>query len=182
MFPYVLHPLNSIALTASIYMTMAIAIERYIAVYHPLDYNRVMMDATTHSRRLAGYLIPVCLVAILFNIPKFLESRIVFIGENIHLDITELRTSELYVTYYHNWARLMVLGVVPVLVISFLNFKIYTAVRSRRGGRKRYDEHLSTVLMMIVLIFIICNLPRMNREVSKDWITSVVGKNSEGYK
>lgn len=32
----------------SIYMTMAIAIERYIAVYHPMDYNRVMTDATTH--------------------------------------------------------------------------------------------------------------------------------------
>ena len=29
-------------------MTMAITIERYIAVYHPLDYNRIMTDATTH--------------------------------------------------------------------------------------------------------------------------------------
>ena len=32
--------------------------------------------------------------------------------------------------------------------------------RRRRGGRKRHDEHLSIVLMLIVFIFLICNLPR----------------------
>ncbi|XP_023336386.1 FMRFamide receptor [Eurytemora carolleeae] len=77
-FPYFLYPLNSISLTGSIYMTMAIAIERYIAVYHPMDYNRVMTDATTHRRRLLGYLVPVTLVSIIFNIPKFLESEIIW--------------------------------------------------------------------------------------------------------
>lgn len=41
MFPYFLYPLNSIALTASIFMTVAIALERYIAVHYPLDYNMV---------------------------------------------------------------------------------------------------------------------------------------------
>jgi hypothetical protein len=33
--------------------------------------------------------------------------------------------------------------------------------RRRRGGRKRHDEHLSIILMLIVLIFVICNLPRI---------------------
>ena len=41
MFPYFLYPLLSIAVTASIYMTVAIALERYIAVHYPIDYSQV---------------------------------------------------------------------------------------------------------------------------------------------
>ena len=39
-YPYVLHPLNSISLMCSIYMTIGVSLERFMAVYHPLDYNR----------------------------------------------------------------------------------------------------------------------------------------------
>ena len=41
LFPHLLYPLLSIAVTASIYMTVAIATERYIAVHYPIDYSQV---------------------------------------------------------------------------------------------------------------------------------------------
>ena len=41
LFPHLLYPLISIVFTASIYMTVAIAIERYIAVHYPIDYSQV---------------------------------------------------------------------------------------------------------------------------------------------
>ena len=41
MFPYFLYPLLSIAVTGSIFMTVAIAFERYIAVHYPIDYSQV---------------------------------------------------------------------------------------------------------------------------------------------
>ena len=41
LFPHLLYPLTSIVFTASIYMTVAIAIERYIAVHYPIDYSQV---------------------------------------------------------------------------------------------------------------------------------------------
>ena len=37
----VVYPLRHIMLTASIYMTVSIAFERYRAVHYPLDYNLV---------------------------------------------------------------------------------------------------------------------------------------------
>ena len=37
---------------------------------------------------------------------------------------------QVYVTWYINWARLLVLGLVPFSAISFLNTKIYVAIRS----------------------------------------------------
>jgi hypothetical protein len=41
LFPYVLFPGQMISMTASIFMTVAIAMERYAAVHYPLDYNLV---------------------------------------------------------------------------------------------------------------------------------------------
>ena len=41
LFPPLLYPLNAIAMTGSIFMTVGVTVERYIAVYHPLYYNKV---------------------------------------------------------------------------------------------------------------------------------------------
>ena len=38
---YVLYPGHMIAMTGSVFMTVAIAMERYVAVHYPLDYNQV---------------------------------------------------------------------------------------------------------------------------------------------
>ena len=48
MFPYFLYPMLSIAVTASIYMTVAIALERYIAVHYPIDYSQVSVPIKTY--------------------------------------------------------------------------------------------------------------------------------------
>ena len=41
LFPYLLYPGQMIMMTASIFMTVAIAMERYAAVHYPLNYNQV---------------------------------------------------------------------------------------------------------------------------------------------
>ena len=41
LFPYFLYPGLSIAMTGSVFMTVGIALERYIAVHYPIDYSQV---------------------------------------------------------------------------------------------------------------------------------------------
>ena len=59
-------------------------------------------------------------------------------------------------------ARFVVLGVVPFVSISFLNYKIWLVVRQRRrSGRRVAEDNLSVLLMTIVASFLICNSPRI---------------------
>ena len=44
LFPYFLYPGLSIAMTGSVFMTVAIALERYMAVHCPIDYSQVRPD------------------------------------------------------------------------------------------------------------------------------------------
>ena len=71
------------------------------------------------------------------------------------------RMNDVYVTWYINWARLIVLGIVPIISITYLNLKIYLAIRRRLKGRRRRDDTMSVVLMVIVMVFIVCNVPRI---------------------
>ncbi|CAB4067276.1 unnamed protein product [Lepeophtheirus salmonis] len=42
LFPYLLYPVLSVAMTASVFMTVGIALERYIAVHYPIDYSQAI--------------------------------------------------------------------------------------------------------------------------------------------
>ena len=41
LFPYFLYPVHMMAMTGSILMTVAIALERYVAVHYPINYSQV---------------------------------------------------------------------------------------------------------------------------------------------
>jgi hypothetical protein len=67
------------AMTGSILMTVAIGLERYVAVHYPINYSRATNDAHALKRRVAKYLVPVTVVSVLFNITKFFEITYAYI-------------------------------------------------------------------------------------------------------
>ena len=67
LFPYLLYPFNQIAITASIFMTVAIALERFIAVHYPLNYSQAMHEANALSKRIFKYVFSVSFLAVLFT-------------------------------------------------------------------------------------------------------------------
>ena len=87
--------LNSISLMCSIYMTIGVTLERFMAVYHPLDYRSRQQDSTSHKNRILNYVCPLLCFSILFNISKFFESHVVSfkVGNEtrLDLDVTDLR-------------------------------------------------------------------------------------------
>ena len=75
LFPYFLYPVNQVAISGSIFMTVAIAWERYVAVHYPIDYNQAMNDVNSIRKRLLKYVGPCFVLALVFNVPKFFEVR-----------------------------------------------------------------------------------------------------------
>jgi hypothetical protein len=62
-------------MTASIFMTVSIALERYIALQNPIAHRQAMNDTGAAKRRLLKYIVPVIFLSVVVNIPKFLEWR-----------------------------------------------------------------------------------------------------------
>jgi hypothetical protein len=92
-----------------------------------------MNDSRASQVRFLKYLLPVISLSVLFNIPKFFEAEISFDENQLNsteiqlptIDITSLRKNPDYAIYYHNWARLAVLGIVPFVMLVYFNTKIY---------------------------------------------------------
>ena len=76
MFPKFTYPVWSISLTLSIFLTVGIAHERYIAIKYPIIHRQRMRSAKYRRITLMKYTVSVLLCAIIFNLPKFFEIEI----------------------------------------------------------------------------------------------------------
>ena len=142
-FPTVIHPLSSISLTLSIYLTMALSVHVYRIIHHP----------TGHGYPLLIYLVPSLLLSVSFNIPKFFETTLVYNEEGeLFIDLTELRVSETYIALYIHWATLVVLGIFPFFVIILLTCQVISLVKKNRvpGQNKKH----AFIFLVLVTIFI----------------------------
>ena len=161
-FPILLYPLNHISMTGSIFTTVGVTLERFIATYKPIYYNQVIKNVTGHTKRFIQYTLTITILSVLFNIPKFLESEVVEDNSGfLYIDYTELRTNPLYNSIYHCWSRLFVLGILPFSVVSILNVMIYLAIKKLRRRHQKEEERLCIILITIVVLFFVCNLPRL---------------------
>ena len=162
LFPVFLYPVNHISMTGSIFSTVGVTLERFIAVNWPHYYNQVIKNVSSHKHRLLQYLIPIILLSILFNVPKFLESQILYDQDGLPYNFpTDLRFDYLYNALYHCWFRLIFLGIIPFAVISCLNIRIYCAIKKLRKRKEKQEECLCIILITIVVVFFVCNLPRL---------------------
>jgi len=67
-FP-IIFPFTNITMNATIFMTMAISIERFLGICYPLH-------LPPHNRKSWFYILPVLILSFVLNIPKFLEGKI----------------------------------------------------------------------------------------------------------
>ncbi|XP_040565771.1 FMRFamide receptor [Lepeophtheirus salmonis] len=173
LYVHAIYPIHNIVLCCSIYITAAIAFERYMAVCKPVVYHNHMMRNGHSSwfRALIYYMIPVLLFCIIINIPKFMELEIEAFPnvEGVALKPTKLRLDANYIIYYHHYTRLLVTGLIPFSSLAFCNFNIYKSVKHRRkvgknsniGSENESENRQALLLVLIIFLFLICNTPRI---------------------
>jgi hypothetical protein len=72
-FAYGLYQLHHFVLCGSIFLTVALALERYRAVWRPVEYHNQCKGINPWRRVVTLYLLPVVLFSTVFTIPKLLE-------------------------------------------------------------------------------------------------------------
>ena len=154
-FIHCLYQLQNVALTCSIYTTLAVAVERHLAVSRPVEYHIMVAAAAAPGgggawRRVWLYAAPTVAFSVLFNLPKFFELGSEWQEFNatslggagagnetvwvVNMKPTDLRLDENYVYFYVNLARFVVMCVVPLVGLVVLNSGIH---RYREGFQFR---------------------------------------------
>lgn len=64
-------------------------------------------------------------LALLINVPKFFEARLVWAETKYVMTTTDLRRDADYVFYYQTWFRSLASVVLPFFLLAGVNLKIY---------------------------------------------------------
>lgn len=168
--PYIMvlvWPLVYIAQMATVWMTLLIAFNRYVAICRPFQ---AQMLCTMNKTRIQL----ACLGAfiLLYNIPRFCEYEIV--TETINNETfsygseTALKTNKYYNIIYENILYCLFIFLGPLLVLIFFNtclIRELIAVRQRMIKRNlpvsadEEENSLTLVMIVIILVFLFCQTP-----------------------
>ena len=155
-------PIICIAQMCSIWMTVLISSERYVAICYPLRASHVCS-----AGRIRKMVVVIYLVSALFNIPKFFEFRpVTELSEaNVTFVVvgsTALRQNLLYRYLYNTGFHFIIIFALPMITLTVLNTRIVKEIKKARKvwaclHRKRKLEFKATVLpLVIVLVYFVC--------------------------
>ena len=151
-------PLLEIGWLGSIYMTVAISLERYVGICRP---NLLL------SRRAFLFIIPVVLISFGFSFPRFLEYELIFlngtmVGKGKGQGINSNEEFGEYNQAYHLWASVFFKQIFPIAALFSLNgatmatiYKTSKATKHLRKTRSKHRRNTTKILFWIVLIFLI---------------------------
>lgn len=160
--PYA-YPLANAAQTMSVYLTLIVTVERWVAVCHPFR-----AKALCTSSRARWYVLGTAAFALAYNAPKFLEAEVVrrsVAGEPVYCVTADMTfRTDTYVLVYIHSMYMLVMYIVPFSALAVLNACIVRQVRRAQAERARLSRvqrrelGLTTMLLVVVLVFFLCNL------------------------
>ncbi|XP_050521591.1 FMRFamide receptor [Daktulosphaira vitifoliae] len=161
----VVYPIAMISQTVSVYLTLTVTLERFVAVCHPLQARSLC----TYGRARA-YVIAIIVFSVLYNITRFWEVRV---QKCLHSEYnqyvyqvypSELRNDKSYISIYIHWMYLVIMYFIPFGSLAVLNAAIYNQVRLANRERQRLSRlqkkeiGLATMLLCVVVVFLLCNV------------------------
>ena len=120
-------------------MVVAVSTERYRAICDPLKHRQA------HYK----YIIVVILISIGVRVPRFFEFQLVKKRngneENstitLDYDTTNLSENPMYVQFNAYWNELLVTGLLPLILLVIMNFRIYQKIRASSNFAQSFDKY-----------------------------------------
>ena len=205
---YAIRPFRGIVMCSIIYMTILLAFQRYIYVTRPLD-ARIRNDQHFGATwmQVFYYIGPVLLFSFVYHLPMFFEVTIetcsesdekcnddttIVLSEKVErndvnnvvtrLSISKFRSNDTYSLLYLNLGNIIITGIVPLLVLAFLNFFVVREMRkferqrsyrrqeslqkdqkkdSKEEKELKNQRNQTIILFSIVIIFLVCHFLRI---------------------
>lgn len=141
----VLFPLAMVAQTVTVYLTLTVTLERFVAVCHPLRARSLC----TYGRA-RFYVLVIIVFSIVYNLPRFWEvsHQANFYAEfntTIYCPMpSSLRQNPVYISVYIHWMYLVFLYFLPFGSLAVLNAAIYRQV----------SVHIIINLLLLLELFV----------------------------
>ncbi|XP_059167611.1 neuromedin-U receptor 2-like isoform X2 [Physella acuta] len=159
LYPYA-HFVFSLSVSVSSWLTVSVAVERYIMVCHPTRAKAVW------SRRRAVFLCAfIYIVMSTLALPSALRYRTIRCVDQetkstrLDVELTDMWQNTLFVTIY-TWCQNLLRSIIPLIALVILNACIITKLRRTKAKRRKNARHRVTIMMIVViLVFLICITP-----------------------
>lgn len=172
-------PLAFVAQTATVWATVLVALNRYIAVCKPFAAARLCT-----VRQAKAQLSAVLVGSVLYNIPKFAEFRLdrepatakdgnqTMTESALLPQYTDLGQNMFYLIIYGNIFYLIFMLSLPLLTLTVLNIRLMRALKelSRKraemqSARQQQDNNVTFVLIVVIIVFTICQSPALATQI-----------------
>ena len=153
--------LINIFIMASTWLTVTLAIGRYLATCHPLR-AREMIGMTIAK----WSIFIVCFVCVLFNIPRFWTYRIEHVdcgsGKNVYFRYNGYLTNNHSFDMAFSWMYFVLGILLPLILLTFSNTYLIRALRNSRATRRliragdttETSRYITMTLVVIVIMYI----------------------------
>ena len=166
-YPIFLWPLMSFCMTQSVFMTVAIALERYEAINNPYTYK------SYQEYRALKYITSLSAASFILSIGKFFEfgttQCIERPGLTGVLTLGPIFENQIYAIYNMAIFRVLILGIIPVIMLTYLYTKIFLKIQEHKLNmasqnstvkkKMMREQRLAITFAGVVIVLLVCTIP-----------------------
>ena len=164
MWPFIIvfiPPLGNIAIVANIWTTVAIGMNRYVAVCRPLQAARLCTVSRARKQVLC-----IIIFSIVYGIPRFFEYKLTTAADGSGYDAEVLIDNDKwYYFIYHVGCKALFCFLIPLAMLTFSFVRLITSLRASKrcpmehhGGRHA-KRRVNTMLVVLLGVFLACHIP-----------------------
>ena len=173
--PYVIkyvQPVGYMTETFSVWVTMLLAINRYISVCKPFH-----MTTWCTMTKVMRQMVTVVIFSMILNIPRFFQWKVVAVDCGISIQQTSIGEYKLFGIVYSNALYTILVLILPLVLLVLLNGKVIRMLYNHRkwkrhsigGYRKSSERNVTMIMITLVLVFIVCRTPDRILQILKNF-------------